>query len=672
VQRPGDDGRVRRIAPWALVLLIALLTVVAGVLFVLNTKSEESGWEVFFGVLTIVMATGVGFVLATRRGENPIGWLLLLLGCILGLSAVAFEYATYGLLQSDDPLPGGRLAAVYDQATWPLLFAPVAAIAFVFPDGRLPSPRWRKVAIGALGFCVVSVVLMFLGPRDFDKPFEAFSSPLPQMPEAIYFPLFVVASLGLVASLLAAALAMRTRKRRATGTDLQQIKLVAYAATLIPLAVAIGWTESLIAGSAGVAASASAGVVLIAIPLSIGVAVMRYRLYEIDRLVNRTLVYVTLTALLAGTYAVVSLTLGVALGSGSTLATAAATLAVALAFGTLRARVQRIVDRRFSRARYEGLRRVERHLVDLRAGRAVPEQTGAVLAEALGDPTVELLLWLPDADEYVDASGRVVSLSAVGGRELTPVRRGELALGAVVHDAALSEQPDLLEGVINAAGLAIEITRLRAEVQRRLAEVQESRARIVTAGYEERRRLERDLHDGAQQRLVSIGLAIRHAQGSLGGDTGDAGAQLDAVVDEVTRTIEELREMARGVHPACLDDGLGAALRDLASRSPLRTEIAATTERFPEQIEAAAYFVASEALTNSVKHARASHVTVSAERSNGSLFLRIADDGVGGAVAGERSGLAGIIDRVAALGGSVSVSSPPGEGTAVVAELPCA
>ncbi len=400
---------------------------------------------------------------------------------------------------------------------------------------------------------------------------------------------------------------------------------------------------------------------------------MRYRLYEVDRLVNRTLVYVTLTALLAGTYAVVSLSLGVAVGSGSTLATAAATLAVALAFGTLRARVQRIVDRRFDRARYEGLRRVERHLVDLRAGRAVPEQTGAVLAEALGDPTVELLLWLPDADEYVDAGGHVVSPSAAGGRELTPVRRGELALGAVVHDAALSEQPDLLEGIINAAGLAIEIARLRAEVQRRLAEVRESRARIVTVGYEERRRLERDLHDGAQQRLVSIGLAIRHAQGRLGdaGDAGDIGAQLDLAVDEVTCTIEELREMARGVRPACLDDGLAAALRDLASRSPLRTDVAATSERFPEQIEAAAYFVASEALTNSVKHARASRVTVSAARDNGSLVLRIADDGIGGAVAGERSGLAGIADRVAALGGSVSLSSAPGEGTAVVAELPC-
>jgi signal transduction histidine kinase len=274
--------------------------------------------------------------------------------------------------------------------------------------------------------------------------------------------------------------------------------------------------------------------------------------------------------------------------------------------------------------------------------------------------------------EYVDATGRVVRPSRDDGRALTPVRRGELALGAVLHDPALSEQPDLLDSVITAAGLAIEIARLRAEVQRRLAEVQESRARIVTAGYEERRRLERDLHDGAQQRLVSIGLAIRHVQGRLGADAGDVGAQLDEAVAEVSHTIEELREMARGVRPAVLDDGLAAALRELAARTPLRADVEATSERFPEQIEAAAYFVASEALTNSVKHAHATHVTVSAERSNGSLVLRITDDGVGGAIASERSGLAGITDRVAALGGSVSVSSPPGQGTAVRAELPCA
>jgi signal transduction histidine kinase len=654
------------------VVVIAVMGIATNVLDVLSSHGTGPAWETVAFSLAVVMSAGVGLVLASRRRDNPIGWLLLLNGLVLVVDGIASDYAVYGLLEHPGSLPGARFGALYDQATWPLLFAPFAAIAFVFPDGRLPSPRWRPVAYCALGLVSLAVVVGFFARPGLDAPFDAFTSPLPQLPRPILLPLYALGSLGVVASLLAAAFAMRARMKRATPVERQQIKLLAYAATLIPLAVIVGWLEALLTGNADTGATIALAVVLVAIPLAIGVAIMRYRLYEIDRLINRTLVYVTLTALLAGTYAAVSLSLGVALGSGSTLATAAATLAVALAFGTLRSRVQRIVDRRFARARYEGLRRVERHLVDLRAGRASPEETGAVLAEALGDPTAELLLWLPDGEQYVDAGGRVVDPAAEDGRELTPVRRGELPLGAVLHAPELLEQPDLLESVINAAGLAIEIARLRAEVQRRLAEVHESRARIVTAGYEERRRLERDLHDGAQQRLVSIGLAIRHVQAKLGPGAADIGATLEGTVDEIFRAIDELRELARGVRPACLDDGLAPALRELASRVSLRTDVVTTSERFAEQIEAAAYFVASEALTNSVKHARASRVTLSAERSNGSLILRIADDGVGGAVAGERSGLAGITDRVAALGGSLHVSSPPGKGTAIVAQLPCA
>jgi signal transduction histidine kinase len=669
-----DDRRVpllHRVAPWALLAATAVLTVFSAALDVLSSQGGEPEWVSYVAPLAVLMSSGVGIVLATRRPGNPIGWLLLVNGVVLAVSGLATNYSVYGLLEEPGSLPAADVAAVYDQSAWPLLFAPLTAIAFVFPDGRLPSPRWRPIAIAAIACFIASTAVQFFGPGELDEPFRAVSSPFPTLPKAVFFPILTLGSLGLAASLIAGAVAMRVRLRRAAGEERQQIKLVVYAAALIPLAVLVGWAESFITGNADTAATAALIVVLIAIPLAIGVAVMRYRLYEIDRIVNRTLVYVTLSILLAATYAAVSLLLGVALGEGSTLPTAAATLAVALTFGTLRSRVQRTVDRRFNRARYEGMRCVERHLADLRAGRATPEQTGAVLAEALNDPALELVYWLPESDEHVDATGRVVPIAPDDGRDLTPVRRGDLRLGAVLHDPALSTRPDVIESVINAAGLAIEIGRLRAEVRRRLAEVEESRARIVTAGYVERRRLERDLHDGAQQRLVSIGLAIRHVQAQLGPGAADIGATLEGTVDEIFRAIDELRELARGVRPACLDDGLAPALRELATRSPLRTEVCATNERFAEQIEAAAYFVASEALTNSVKHAQASRVTVSAERDDGRLILRVVDDGIGGAVASERSGLAGITDRVAALGGSVRVLSAPGEGTSVTAELPC-
>ena len=293
-----------------------------------------------------------------------------------------------------------------------------------------------------------------------------------------------------------------------------------------------------------------------------------------------------------------------------------------------------------------------------------------MLAKALGDPTLDVVFRLPDSGLDVDSWGRVVDQDDPGGRARTPVRRGSFELATVMHSDALGRRPDLLESVIEAAGLAIEIARLRVEVRRQLAEVEESRARIVTAGYVERRRLERDLHDGAQQRLISIGLAVRHVQAQLPGGSREA-ADLDEAVGEVGRAIEELRELARGVRPAGLDDGLNTALRALALRSPLRTTVDATEERFEDQLETAAYFVASEALANAAKHASASLVELDLTRQNGTLVLNVADDGVGGALVTSGSGLAGISDRVAALGGSLRVSSPTGGGTVVTAELPC-
>ena len=462
---------------------------------------------------------------------------------------------------------------------------------------------------------------------------------------------------------------MRSRLKRSAGIERLQFRWLAYAASLIPGAVVICLVENAINGNDGSATIAALLVALTAVPIAIAIAVMRYRLYEIDRLINRTLVYAGLSAALAAAFAAVSLGLGLAIGSGSTLPTAVATLIVALLFGPLRARMQLLVDRRFNRARYEGLRMVEGFLADLRAGRATPEQVRTVLAEALGDAELELLFALPDGTE-VDTNGRVVERATGDGRARTPVRRGDLPLATVLHDEALGQRPDLLESVIGAAGLAIEIARLRVEVRRQLAEVEESRERIVTAGYEERRRLERDLHDGAQQRLVSIGLALRHLQGRLPAEAEQAKI-LDSTVGEVSRAIAELRELARGVRPAGLDDGLATALQALASRSRLRIKVEATGERFEERFETAAYFVASEALANAAKHANASQVAVTARRRNGGLVVSVADDGVGGAAPSPGSGLAGISDRVAALGGSVTVASPAGEGTVVTVELPC-
>ena len=651
--------------PWIAAAGISILLVCGGVLDALSGHGSGPAAAVAWGVAALV-STGFGLVVATRRPGHPIGWLLLANGAVVAAMGFGSAYAAYAVLGYPGALPGGAWALLLSDRTWPLLLAGVTAIAWVFPDGRLPSPRWRPWALGAALSYVGLIVCTLLETEPYSEPFrDVTAHPLPQVPDSVIGVPLAVTTLGAIGALVGAAAAVRVRLRRSSGIERRQLRWLTYAAALIPAVVAACLLEVAITGEDGPVTLAGAVVALTAVPAAVGIAILRYRLYEIDRLINRTLVYAGLTAALATIFTAISLGIGVAVGSGSTLATAAATLAVALLFGPLRARVQLLVDRRFDRARYAGLRTVQQFLEALRAGRAAPEATGAMLAEALVEPELELRFRL-DGDVEVDAAGRVIEDPDPPGRMRTPVRRGGLALATVIHDPSLAERPDLLDSTIGAAGLAIEIARLRVEVRRRLAEVEASRARIVTAGYEERRRLERDLHDGAQQRLVSIGLALRHVQHRL-----QDPAPLDAVVIEVSRAIEELRELARGVRPAGLDDGLGHALRELAARSPLKTRIDVTDERFEDRIETAAYFVASEALANAAKHARASTVVVAATRRNGSLVVQIRDDGVGGAVPSDGSGLAGITDRVAALGGSLSVTSPPGEGTVVVAELPC-
>ena len=247
-------------------------------------------------------------------------------------------------------------------------------------------------------------------------------------------------------------------------------------------------------------------------------------------------------------------------------------------------------------------------------------------------------------------------------------------LAALVHDPSLRDNPELIEAVGAAARLALENARLQAELKAQLTRVQQSRVRIVAAGDEQRRRIERDLHDGAQQRLVALALELRAAQMRLGTRLDpDTETVLEAAVGELQQAVTELRELAAGVHPAVLtEDGLEAALESLAHRTPVPVAVTTTLAgRPPPEIEAAAYFVACEALANAVKHAAASSVTISAVSRNGSLVIEVSDDGVGGADMARGTGLRGLADRVEAHGGSLRVVSAPGQGTRVVGELPC-
>jgi signal transduction histidine kinase len=258
-------------------------------------------------------------------------------------------------------------------------------------------------------------------------------------------------------------------------------------------------------------------------------------------------------------------------------------------------------------------------------------------------------------------------------RAVTRLEHEGKPLAVLVHDPSLLEEPKLVNAAGAAARLALENARLHAETRAQLEEVRRSRTRIVAAADEERRRIERDIHDGAQQRLVSLGLELRLAHRRLG-NTPDPEFDrlLTATVEELKVAVEELRELARGVHPAILtEDGLAAALESLISRTPISVDLEADEGRLPTQVEATAYFVACEALANTVKHAEASSAKVRAHRRNGLLVVEVEDNGVGGAQAVNGSGLRGLADRVEALGGKLHVESPPGGGTRIVGEIPC-
>ena len=669
----GGVRMVPRLAACGLALA-ALILIVGGVVFDRIAAAKDvpgsGAWWLYPFLLAAVLAPAVvGVLIAVQRPANPIGWILVLGALSLAAVLGAQPYAWAALQAHPGSLSGGSWAALVS-SLWPVFFAWPLAIAFVFPDGRLPSRRWRPYALFAAFSITLLVVLLVLSAK-LESPFEDVANPIPaRWPDALGF-LRGPVWLAVFASLFVGVAAARSRYRSSEGIERLQMLWLAWAALLIPLGVVCFLAWGFVLGKPGDTVLAVMLATQAAVALAVGVAVTRYRLYDIDRLINRTLVYSAVTASLGLLFAAVSLLAGVVVGHGSTWVAAFAAVLATCAFGPLRRRAQAAVDWRFDRPRYDGLQRVRAFVDDVREGRGEPEGVGAVLAAALRDPSAELLFRLPASEAYADAVSGVVGDPPIEGRAVTQVEHRGQEIALLLHAPALLDRPDLLRSVLTEASLAIEIARLRVEVRIQLAEVEESRSRVVQAGYEERRRLERDLHDGAQQRLVTLGIVLRRLQLSLPREAQILKPALNSAVDEVGHAIEDLRTIAAGVRPPRLDEGLAAALADLARAAPVPVEFEATHERLPPQVEAAAYFVACEAVTNAVKHASPSRVRIEAEVVDGALRLVVVDDGIGGATVAGGTGLIGLTDRVEAQGGTLLVYSPPGAGTRLEAEIPC-
>jgi signal transduction histidine kinase len=309
----------------------------------------------------------------------------------------------------------------------------------------------------------------------------------------------------------------------------------------------------------------------------------------------------------------------------------------------------------------------------LLAPRTIPSgPVREMLAASLGDHSLTVAYWLPERGVFVDEAGRPVSLPEPGsGMTWTAVERDGRRVAAIIHDAALDTSRELVHAAAAASSLAIDNERLKADLRARLEELRVSRLRIVEAADAARRRLERDLHDGAQQQLVGLALELRLLRRRV--DDPDVQALVDELGRRLSVALDDLRELARGIHPAILTArGLGPAIAALADRVPIPVEQDVDVEeRLPPPVEAAAYFVTAEALTNVAKYAQASYARVEMRRLDGNLVVVIADDGVGGASVDGGSGLRGLHDRVSALDGTLDVHSPEGEGTRLRAVLPC-
>lgn len=606
----------------------------------------------------------LGVVIARRQPHSPVGALLAAVGLVVCNAAATDVYGA-ALQAQPGRLPTSDVMVSLMQGAWVWLYVPVAMLLLFFPDGRLPSPRWRPVAVGVPLVAATFTLLAAMALEPYPAPWE-------QAPHALGTlgpwagPLALAMLPVVLALLVASAASMVGRFRRADRLTRTQLKWFTFAGLSVPSTLLWCWASYLLIDGPDLVVVGLA-VMYLAIPVATAIAMLRHDLYDVDRAMSATVTYGLVSTALLGVFTATSFVGGMVLGRGSAAATAAATAVCAVGLVPLRDRLRRRVDRRLHPVRSAALHSVDELRRRSHLGEARPEQLEDALRTALHDPGLQVGYRVPGQDGLEDAAGEPLVLDR--RRQVTPVLLGDQAIGVLSHSQPCPRA--LASEVADAASLLVEVVRLRLELRRAVLDVESSRTRLLHAGYEERRRLGRDLHDGAQQRLVSLGMALRLAQRHLQDGSVDLDDLFDQSVAELATAIAELRQLAHGLRPASLEEGLAPALATLAGRVPLVVDLDVGVVAVADDVSTTAYYVASEALANAVKHAAANRIGLVLAQDGARLMVRITDDGLGGAQILPGTGLAGLGDRVAAIGGSLVVRSPVGGGTMVEATLPC-
>jgi signal transduction histidine kinase len=626
----------------------------------------------------------IGVVLASRRPQNRIGWLFLVAGFALGLSSFATSYGFRALVADPGSLPAGRAFAWVGNWIGLLPLAMLSLLFLLFPTGRLASPRWRPVAWFVGGaFAAITAVLLFYSTTVWNDPFGQSSSGGPPG-----FWLWII--LPFLGALVASLTAVVVRFTRSVGDERLQLKWFVTAAVLVVVTTIVG------SASNSPVLTVLSSLALVFLYSAIGIAVLKYRLYEIDVVISKTVIYGVLAAFFTTVYVAVVVGIGTLIGSThNPFLTLLAAAVIALAFNPVRLRATRLANRIVYGQRaspYEVLSEFSESMAGTYSVDDVLPQMAKILGEGTGAQQARVWLHVgsemraaaswgePEgADEPLPVVGDEVP-DVAGASKVVAVRYRDELLGALTvtkppNEPLSAAEGKLVDDLAGQAGLVLRNVRLTEELRANLQELRASRQRLVTAQDEARRRLERNIHDGAQQQLVSLSVKLRLALGIVE-DPGRERAMLMQLQTDASEALENLRDLARGIYPPLLaDQGLVAALSSQARKAAVPVEVSANgLGRYSQEVEAAVYFCCLEALQNVAKYSGATSAKISLTASNGHLSFAVTDDGHGfdPATTVLGTGLQGMADRLDALGGAIEIHSEPGAGTTVAGSMPTA
>jgi signal transduction histidine kinase len=681
---------------WSLWML-NLLLLIAGVTMVLvgGTRPGDLVFGLLIPSLQLTSAT-VGAMIASRHGRNPIGWLFLGLALTWGVSDLGSGMAS---LAAGGVIPLSETVRRADWlGTWvylPGIIFPVTFLFLLFPDGRLSSPRWRWVGILALLAVVLVTADAALAPGPADDAVVLGRNPYAVGDRAVWEVVSSAAWMAAILSIVLSAVALFLRFRRSSGEERERVKWLAYSSVMVALLFLISAIGFFTIGAAGGNVFAETvvlpAIILVAqliIPVATGIAILKHRLFDVDIVINRAVLFAILATLITAVYVGIVVGVGALVGArGNLFLSIVATAVIAVGFQPLRARARRVADRLVYGKRaepYELLSRFADRVSEAystedvlpRMARLLGEGTGATRARIwlrVGSRLVPEASWPEDGDrpEAVELVGE--GLPELPGEEaaFAVLDRSEL-LGALTvalrpGEALTATQEKLLADLASQAGLILRNVRL-------IEELRASRQRLVSAQDQERRRLERNIHDGAQQQLVALAVKLRLVETLAPKDAEKASAMAAQAKAELQEALDDLRDLARGIYPPLLaDKGLAAALEGQIRRAAVPVTVEADgIGRYPQEAEAGVYFCVLEALQNVAKYAEASRASVRLSQEDGDLVLTVTDDGRGfdTATTPRGSGLQNMADRLDALGGSVQIESAPGRGTTVSGRIP--